>query len=222
MIAKLKGLVEQAEEDGLVVDVGGVGYRVYCSSRTLSRVPATGGAIALDIETHVREDHIHLYGFAERAERDWFRALTTVQGVGARVALAILSVLAPDQLAQAVAAQDKAAVTRANGVGPKLAQRIVAELKDKAGGIALGPGGALSGAGSAGAASGAGGKAEGGGAPDTGASDDAVSALVNLGYGRSEAFAAVAKAARADGAGGEGEIVDAAFLIRGALKELSR
>ncbi|MCR9220898.1 MAG: Holliday junction branch migration protein RuvA [Alphaproteobacteria bacterium] len=212
MIARLKGLVEAVEEDGAILDVGGVGYRVYCSTRTLSRLPPAGGAAALDIETHVREDHIHLYGFAERAERDWFRALTTVQGVGARVALAILSVLTPDQLAQAVAAQDKAAVARANGVGPKLAQRIVAELKDKAGGIALGP-----------AATGAattpsdGAAAAGGDAADAAAAEDAVSALVNLGYSRSDAFSAVARGARGlDGA------KDAAALIRAGLKELSQ
>lgn len=224
MIAKLKGLVEQIEEDGLVIDVAGVGYRVYCSSRTLGRLPGMGGAVALDIETHVREDHIHLYGFAERAERDWFRALTTVQGVGARVALAILSVLAPDQLAQAVAAQDKAAVARANGVGPKLAQRIVAELKDKAGGIGLGPGGALPPAEGKGAKAGAAGGAAGpaNGSADAGASEDAVSALINLGYGRSEAFAAVAKAARAGASDAEGAPMDAAALIRAGLKELSR
>jgi Holliday junction DNA helicase RuvA len=216
MIAKLKGLLDSSDEDGLIIDVGGVGYQVFCSRRTLSRLPGNGGAVALDIETHVREDHIHLYGFAERAERDWFRALTTVQGVGARVALAILSVLAPDQLAQAVAAQDKAAVTRANGVGPKLAQRIVAELKDKAGGIGLGPGGALP----AGSEKPAGGDT-GGSGPDGlvsgAASEDAVSALVNLGYGRSEAFAAIAKAAR-----GASDPMDTAQLITRGLKELSR
>lgn len=213
MIAKLKGLLEAVEEDGAILDVGGVGYRVYCSSRTLSRLPPVGGAAALDIETHVREDHIHLYGFAERAERDWFRALTTVQGVGARVALAILSVLAPDQLAQAVAAQDKAAVARANGVGPKLAQRIVAELKDKAGGIALGPAAAVAGTASDGAS-----RAGGDGADlDAAAAEDAVSALVNLGYSRSDAFSAVARGAR----GLEGA-KDAAALIRAGLKELSQ
>jgi len=213
MIAKLKGLVDASDEDGVILDVNGVGYLVYCSARTLSRLPRPGEAAALDIETHVREDHIHLYGFAERAERDWFRALTTVQGVGARVALAILSVLAPDQLSQAVAAQDKAAVARANGVGPKLAQRIVSELKDKAGAIALGPGGALSG-GVGPSAAPAGQAGEG---VDPGAREDAVSALVNLGYGRSEAFTAIAKAAR----GIDGE-ADAAALIRAGLKELSQ
>jgi Holliday junction DNA helicase RuvA len=217
MIAKLKGLVEQTDEDGAIIDVGGVGYQVFCSARTLSRLPGTGGAVALDIETHVREDHIHLYGFAERAERDWFRALTTVQGVGARVALAILSVLSPDQLAQAVAAQDKAAVARANGVGPKLAQRIVAELKDKAGGIALGPGGQLAAEAKKAAAGATVGASDEAGVGDAAASEDAVSALVNLGYGRSEAFAAIAKAARA----AEGA-ADTAALIRGGLKELSR
>jgi Holliday junction DNA helicase RuvA len=201
MFARLKGIVDDVAEDSLILDVGGVGYLVYCSSRTLGNLPGRGEAVRLEIETHVREDHIHLYGFADLSERDWFRLLTTVQGVGARVGLAILSVLPPDGLTQAIAAQDKAAVARANGVGPKLAQRIVTELKDKVGGMALGPVATKSDA-----------------APpaDAGASEDAVSALVNLGYGRSEAFTAVAKAARA------GAASDVSGLIREALRELGR
>lgn len=204
MFARLKGILDDVDDDTLIIDVGGVGYLVHCSTRTLGLLPGRGEAIRLEIETHVREDHINLYGFLDRGERDWFRLLTTVQGVGARVALAILSVLTPEALVQAVAAQDKAAVARANGVGPKLAQRIVSELKDKVGGMALGP------------AATAGGAPSGASAPvDAGASEDAVSALINLGYGRSEAFTAVAKASR-DGGG------DVSALIRGALKELSR
>lgn len=206
MFARLKGILEETDSETAIVDVGGVGYLVHCSGRTLGNLPAPGEAVRFEIETHVREDHIHLYGFADRAERDWFRLLTTVQGVGARVALAILSVLTPEALTQAVAAQDKSAVTRANGVGPKLAQRIVSELKDKVGGMSLGPV----------AASASGRSNDGAASADSGASEDAISALVNLGYGRSDAFTAVAKAARS------GEGADAASLIRLALKELGR
>src|SRR5579883_2599375 len=131
MIGSLSGIVDQATADSAVVEVGGVGYLVFASSRTLARLPARGKPLKLLIETHVREDHIHLYGFADEAERGWFRLLTTVQGVGARLALAILGVLAPEALATAIMAQDKAALARADGVGPKLAQRIANELKDK-------------------------------------------------------------------------------------------
>jgi len=143
MIGKLSGLVDSAGADWAIVDVSGVGYVVHCSGRGFAALPGQGEPVSLWIETHVREDHIHLYGFPEAAERDWFRLLSTVQGVGARVALAILSVLAPDDLIQAIAAQDQRAVARANGVGPKLAGRIVTELKDKAGQFALGPAAAL-------------------------------------------------------------------------------
>ena len=135
MIASLKGVLESVAEESAVVDVSGVGYLVFCSGRTLANLPQPGEAVRFVVETHVREDHIHLYGFAEPGERDWFRLLTTVQGVGAKVALAILSALGPEELVQAVAAQDKAAVSRANGVGPKLAGRIVLELKDKVGNL---------------------------------------------------------------------------------------
>src|SRR5690606_4826487 len=125
------GVVDEIAEDHLLLDVNGVGYVVFASTRTLARMPERGGSAGLLIDTHVREDHIHLYGFAERDEREWFRLLLTVQGVGARHALSILSVLETGDLANAVLAQDKTAVTRASGVGPKLAQRVVAELKDK-------------------------------------------------------------------------------------------
>ena len=200
MIAMLSGLVEQRGSDSLVLDVNGVGYLVFASARTLGRVPARGEPMRLLIETHVREDHIHLYGFADEAERSWFRLLTTVQGVGARLGLAILSVLAPDALATALLAQDKVALSRADGVGPKLATRIASELKDKVGGIALGP--------AVGAAA---------GAPEGAAAADAVSALVNLGYSRSDAFGAVAQAAKRLG---DAAKIDA--LIRVGLQELSR
>ena len=200
MIAMLAGTVEQAAAEGVVVDVNGVGYLVFASARTLARVPARGQPIKLLVETHVREDHIHLYGFADEAERGWFRLLTTVQGVGAKLALALLGVLSPDALATAIMAQDKSALTRADGVGPKLAQRIVIELKDKVGGIMLGPG----------AASGA-------LAAPKGPAADAVSALVNLGYSRSDAFSAVNEAAKQLG---EAAKIDA--LIRAGLKELAR
>lgn len=193
MIAMLAGLVDHTDDASLVVDVNGVGYLVFASSRTLAKAPARGEPLRLLIETHVREDHIHLYGFADEAEREWFRLLTTVQGVGARIALAILSALSPEGLATAIAAQDKAALTEAEGVGPKLGQRIVIELKDKVGGIALGPVVA---------------------APVAAASE-AVSALVNLGYPRSDAHMVVAAAARRLG---EGASLDA--LIRSGLKDL--
>ncbi len=204
MFAKLRGLLDERGADWLVLDVGGVGYLVSCSAQTLDAIPPVGEATTLLIETHVREDRIQLFGFANDVERQWFRLLTTVQGVGARVALALLSSVALDQLGGAIAAQDKTALTRADGVGPKLASRIVSELKDKVGLIG-GP--ALVAAKSA----------PGGGEPGTATSEDAVSALVNLGYGRAEAFGAVAVALRDLGAESS---VDQ--LIPAALKELAR
>lgn len=200
MIAKLTGLVDSQGEDWAVLDVGGVGYLVFCSGRTLGGLPRRGETARLFVDTHVREDHIHLYGFAEAAERDWFRLLQSVQGVGARVALAILSALSADDLTQTIAAQDKVPLTRASGVGAKLAQRIVAELKDKV--VATVP--SAVGAVGAGAAAG------------DGEAADAVSALVNLGYPRVEAFGAVAVASRE--LGGEAGIE---ALIRHGLKELA-
>jgi len=199
MIAKLTGVIDSKTTDTAIVDVGGVGYQAFCSARTLTRLPAAGGAISLFIETHVREDHIHLYGFIDAAEREWFRLLTTVQGVGAKLALAILGVLSSTDLTQAILVQDKTSLTRASGVGPKLAARIVAELKDKVGGIALGPVAAVAAATEA-----------------SGPVADAVSALVNLGYRRTEAFGAVAQAAKRLG---PSAALDA--LIRAGLKELS-
>lgn len=209
MIASLRGLVEQVDEDGAIVEVGGVGYLVFCSSRTLAALPRAGEAVHLRIETHVREDHIHLYGFATESERTWFRLLTTVQGVGARLALAILSALSPTDLARAIASGDRTAVSRANGVGAKLAARIVTELKDKAGDIELGPQARAGGVG----------KVNGKGRRDGGDEDqrvsDAVSGLVNLGYGRTEAYGAVIEALREMG---DDARVEA--LIRGGLARL--
>ena len=199
MIAMLSGTVDQVAGDSVVLDVNGVGYLVFCSSRTLARIGGRGERMRLLVETHVREDHIHLYGFAEEAERNWFRLLTTVQGVGARIALAVLSVLAPDALTTAILAQDKAALARAEGVGQKLAQRIAIELKDKVGDIALGGAAVRAPAGADGAAA------------------DAVSALINLGYQRSDAYGAVTAAARRLG---PTAALDA--LIRAGLQELAR
>ncbi|MGO1078774.1 Holliday junction branch migration protein RuvA [Inquilinus sp. CA228] len=206
MIARLRGLLDSAGADYAVVDCNGVGYLVFCSRRTLGLLGGPREAVALHVETHVREDHIHLYGFADTAERDWFRILTTVQGVGAKVALAILSVLSPDQVATAIAAGDKAMLARAEGVGPKLAGRIASELKDKVGGIALGPALATFHTGGGVAAAPA----------EAGAAADAISALVNLGYGRAEAFAAVARA------GGKlGPEATVSAIIPAALRELA-
>lgn len=198
MIARLAGRLAEAAADHAVIDVGGVGYLVQLSGRTLAAIGAVGGEVTLLTELQVREDAMTLFGFGSVAERDWFKLLTGVQGVGGRVALAILSVLAPDELSLAVAAGDKAMVARANGVGPKLALRIVTELKDKAG-PTLGP-------------------AAGAAAPrPAGAASDAVSALGNLGFRPAEASAAVAAAEEELGAGAT---LDA--LVRLALRKASR
>ena len=198
MIAHLKGRLDATGIDHAVIDVGGVGYLVGASSRTLASIGPVGEACMLHTEMLVAEDFIRLVGFANAAERDWFRLLTGVQGVGARVALAILSAFEPVDLSRAIAAQDKAMVARANGVGPKLAERIVRELKDKVGGIAatLGPAAVV--------------------AP-VGAGADAVSALLNLGFRPAEAAAAVASAE--EELGGDATL-DA--LVRLALRKASR
>ena len=204
MIAHLKGRLESTGVDHAVIDVGGVGYLVGASSRTLAALGPVGEAATLFTEMLVAEDSIRLVGFARADERDWFRTLTGVQGVGARVALAILSALEPTDLSRAVMAQDKATVARANGVGPKLAERIVRELKDKVGAIpALG----------ASAGSGAAAQA----LPGGGASADAVSALLNLGFRPAEAAGAVAAAAEELGSDAS---LDA--LVRLALRKASR
>jgi Holliday junction DNA helicase RuvA len=204
MIAMLRGTLQSVAEDSAIIDVGGVGYLVFCSRRTLETMPRPGGAVLVHVETHVREDHIHLYGFLQPEERSWFRLLTTVQGVGAKVGLSILSVLSPDQLLTAIAAQDKSQVNRANGVGPKLAARIVSELKDKVAGIGVSGSAPFLPPRPAG---------EGAGAPN----EEAVSALVNLGFSRSEAFGAVARAGQSLGVGAA---VD--DLIRNGLRELAQ
>ncbi len=204
MIAKLSGLLDSVGTDHCIVDCGGVGYLVFCSARTLRRVGDAGTAVSLRIEMQVREDAITLFGFIDLSERDWFRRLTTVQGVGSRVALALLSVLEPDKLGQAIAAQDRTALVQADGVGPKLANRLISELKDKVADLYMG-GGPVA-AGPAGAAtSGA-----------AGVTNDAVSALVNLGYRRAEAFTAVAAAVQKAGPDAKVE-----QLIMMGLKELS-
>ena len=198
MIAHLKGRLDATGIDHAVIDVGGVGYLVGCSSRTLAALGPVGEAATLHTEMLVGEDFLRLVGFARADERDWFRLLTGVQGVGARVALAILSALDPADLSRAIAAQDKASVARANGVGPKLAERIVRELKDKVGGIALGPAAAAQ-------------------ALPAGATADAVSALLNLGFRPAEAASAVAAA---DDELGPGATLDA--LVRLALRKAAR
>jgi holliday junction DNA helicase RuvA len=202
MIGKLKGIVDSHGEDFVILDVHGVGYIVHCSGRTLQKLPRPGEAAALAIETHMREDSIKLFGFLSEVERDWFRLLQSVQGVGAKVALAIQTVLDVAELASAIACQDKAAIARAPGVGPKLAARIASELKDKA---------AASGAPDAVAA-----RAGLDGDPPA-AAQDALSALVHLGYGRPQAAAAVAASVAALGDG-----APAAELILRGLKELAR
>jgi len=199
MIARLTGALAESTADHAVIDVAGVGYLVQASSRTLSALGPIGGAVMLFTEMQVREDAITLFGFGSAGERDWFRLLTSVQGVGGRVALAILSVLSPDEISRAVAAGDKAMVARANGVGPKLALRIVNELKDKVGAVPIGPAGSVA------------------TAPAGGAAADALSALANLGFRPGEANAAVA-AAQEDL--GEGATLDA--LVRLALRKAAK
>lgn len=204
MIGRLKGLVDEVGPDWAIIDVNGVGYHVTCSRRTLSVLPGVGEATTLSIETKVSDDAIRLIGFASDLERDWFRLLLSVQGVGTRVALGVLGTLSPADLSRAIALDDKKAVSSAPGVGPKVAARIVTELKDK------GPqGSALSDV------------LEVSGAPVavnvSSAMKDAVSALTNLGYPQVQASAAIASAVKhLDGEG------SAEQLIRQGLKELAR
>ena len=204
MIGKLKGVIDEIGDDHVLIDVGGVCYLAFCSAKTLGRLPHKGEAAELLVEMVVREDLIRLYGFADQAEKAWFELLTDVQGVGARVALAILSVLTPSELASAIALQDKASVGRANGVGPKLAQRIVSELKGKVpdiGGIDAGALGLQQALGA-------------GEAPSNIA--DAVSALTHLGYSSQQASAALMRVVKR-----EGEDLPTEKLIRLGLRELS-
>ncbi len=200
MIAQLKGILDAVGDGWVIIDVAGVGYQAFCSAKTLQAMPQTGEAVKLSIITHVREDHIHLFGFISAAEKEWFDRLLGVQGVGAKVAMAILSTLDPGDLTQTILAQDKAMMGRPTGVGPKLATRILTELKDKVPAFgseieiaAFGKGGA-----------------------DAGAMSDAVSALVNLGYRRADVMGAVARANQAQGGD-----ADLQTLITVGLKELS-
>jgi len=205
MIGKLKGIIDSHGEDYVILDVNGVGYQVHCSARTLQALPALGEVATLSIETYVREDQIKLFGFASDLEREWFRLLQTVQGVGAKVALSVLGTLKISELASAITMRDKATVARTPGVGPKVAERIVTELKDRAPAFAtIDPSvvhlaGALD--------------EKRAPRPVT----DAISALVNLGYGQPQAAAAIAAAARSAGEG-----ADTATLIRQGLKELAK
>lgn len=204
MIAMLKGIVDSVSDGSAVIDVGGVGYLVFCPSGTLSRM-VPGEAVSLNIETHVREDHIHLYGFIDPLEREWYRLLTTVQGVGSKVGIAMLSALSVDELNMAIASGDKAQIGRANGVGPKLAARIAIELKDKVAAISLG--------------SVVNSNAKGGGkASHSIAVDitrDAASALVNLGYSPSDAMIAISHASAS-----VGDNANIEALVKGGLAHL--
>jgi Holliday junction DNA helicase RuvA len=198
MIALLTGRVESLESGACIIDVNGVGYLVQASTRTLAALPTPPTLARVLIETVVREDAILLYGFADAAERDWFRLLTTVQGVGAKVALAILSALAPRDLIGAIATADRAALTRISGVGPKLAIRLLTELREKAGAMPSGtPTATIS--------------------PAGGLASDALSALANLGYRRAEAAATVERVIARLGAGAQ---LDA--VIRDSLRELAK
>ncbi len=204
MIGKLKGVVDSVDEENLILDVGGVGYLVSASARTLRALPSVGENAELLIETHVREDAIRLYGFLDAQEREWFRLLQSVQGVGAKVALGILGALSADALSAAIAKQDKAMMARAPGVGPKLAARLVLELKDKA--LALG----------------AAEFADAHGVPERApklsrAAEDAVLALVSLGYAHPQVAAAMARISAA-----LGQEAETAALVRAGLKELAQ
>ena len=205
MIGKLKGVVDEIADDHVILDVHGVGYVAFCSARTLGNLPSAGEAAILLIETYVREDVLRLYGFGTALEREWFRLLQNVQGVGAKVALAVLGTLTPSEPAKAIALRDIAMVSRAPGVGKKVAERIVTELKNKAPAFA------------GDAAANIGLKQEIGEGVASTAVSDAVSALSNLGYSRDQAANAVASALRE-----AGEDADSAKLIRLGLKELAR
>jgi Holliday junction DNA helicase RuvA len=202
MIGKLRGVVESSDADELILDVNGVGYLISASARTLRALPPRGAPAELLIETHVREDAIRLYGFLTAAERDWFRLLQSVQGVGAKVALGILGALTADALSAAIARQDKATMARAPGVGPKLAARLVLELKDKA-------------LGAAGFGEAAPSLERDAGLPK--AAQDAILALVGLGYAQAQAAAAISRASSEMGAEAE-----TSALIRAGLKALAQ
>jgi len=210
MIGKLKGILDTNDQDFCIIDVGGVGYNVFCSARTLANLPGIGEKISLIIETHVREEHIHLFGFPDPSEREWFRTLISVQGVGVKMAIAILGIFSPAELANAIAAKDTKSLIRVSGVGAKLAERLVIELKNK---IAKLPTGSTAFAGDIKPS----GKAKSP-LPAASVNEDAVSALVNLGYSRSDAYNAVLAAIARIGQ--EGEKID--ILIKESLRELAK
>jgi len=206
MIGKLRGKVDSISDEGIIVDVGGVGYLVFCSSR-VSAAYSEGSNITLIIETHVREEHIHLFGFLDEVERDWFRLLTTVQRVGNKMALSILGAYPPQQIAHAILAKDTTVFSRISGVGPKLAERIVTELKDKVSKLPTSEFKVVDG-----------GKKSGKVAVSSQAEstiEDTISALVNLGYSRSEAYGAAMKASSEGEASLDG-------MIKQSLKQLVR
>ena len=204
MIGRLRGVVDSYGEDWVILDVNGVGYEVTCPARTMLGLPRVGETATLSVETHLRDDRIRLFGFASDAERAWFRLLQTVQGVGAKVALAVVGTLSPQDLANAVALGDKGQVARSPGVGQKVAGRIVTELKDRMPALVR-LGAPLDGIAFPDTAQ-----------PLTGAAADAVSALTNLGYAQGQAAAAIAAAAQKAGEGARAE-----ELIRLGLKELA-
>jgi len=201
MIAKLTGILDSIFEGFIVLDVGGVGYRVFCSAKTISKLPVKGGQVSLMIETQVREDHIHLIGFADVTEQQTFGYLSTVQGVGAKVALAILSALSPNDIQMAVMTGDSKAFTRASGVGPKLGVRIVTELKGKMGSLGINEEMVVT---------------ESGRGTNSSVMTEAISALVNLGYSRTEAGLTVATVLRQNPEAAVGEV------IRLSLKEIGK
>jgi Holliday junction DNA helicase RuvA len=206
MIGKLKGRIDELTEDSVILDIGGVGYLVFCSPRTLAALPRKGEFAELIIETHVREDHIHLLGFPSAYEKEWFLLLNTVQGVGVKMAMAILSVFSPDQLSQAIAAKDIKGLTKVSGVGNKLAERLTTELKSKVTKMAPELSIPTSTSKSGGITS-----------PASNMNEDAISALAALGYSRSDAFSAIARAAST-----LGESVTLDGLIKEGLKQMAR
>jgi len=204
MIGKLKGAVDSVNEEGLILDVNGVGYLVTASTRTLRALPPVGQTVELLIETQVREDAIRLFGFLTSVERDWFQLLQSVQGVGAKVALGVLGTLTPESLSAAIARQDKGMITRAPGVGAKLAARLVLELKDKAPALAVAELGVPDAVGDLSSK-----------LPQ--AAEDAILALVGLGYAHAQASAAVARISTQFGADAQ-----TAALVRAGLRELTQ
>ncbi len=200
MIGRLRGIIDVVEDDHIILDVGGVGYLVFCSGNALRKLPEKGAEVSFFIETHVREDHFHLYGFLDKAEQEWFLTLNGVQGVGTRMAMAILSAMTPQQIINALVLQDKAAFKAISGVGPKLSERLITELKSKVKNMqaeTLSPAATKALSGSA-------------------STHDAISALINLGYSRGEAYNVISRIS------GKNEKLEVSELIREGLKELAR